>query len=180
MINLIPFSAQKQVKREYWVRVVSVWMFLVGSGFLVVALLNTPVYVLVHSQLESYLNEYNQASDETQSFKTAQATITDANSTIALLGLSNTQTSFSGIIAKLESLTGSGITINTYQLIRTDGALGTITISGVADSRLSLSQFKDALQKDPLFSSATLPLSNLAKDVDIPFSISITPSASST
>lgn len=175
MINLIPPDAQKQVRTEYWIRVATVWMFLFGTGFLIVAILNAPVYVLVRSQLDSYLLEYNQASDETQSFKDAETTINDANSMIALLGVGTSVMPFSSVIAKLETLTGDGIAINSYKFSRKNGAIDSIVIDGLASSRLSLSQFKDALQKDDMFKSASLPLSNLAKDVDIPFTITITP-----
>jgi hypothetical protein len=46
---------------------------------------------------------------------------------------------------------------------------------GTADTRAHLSAFKNALEAHTLFKVASLPLSNLAKDKDIDFSITITP-----
>lgn len=173
MINLIPQNAQKQVTREYWVRVISVWMFLFGSGFLIVALLNAPVYVLVRSQLKSYQNEFAQASDETDSYNAAEKTITQANNISALLGRSVAQAQFSDVISQLEAIKGPDISIETFDMTRKNGAIDSIVITGVAASRVALSSFKDTLQHTDAFKSADLPLSNLAKDRDIPFSITI-------
>jgi hypothetical protein len=177
MINLIPFDAQKQVVREYWVRVVSVGMFLLGSGFLIVALLNAPVYVLVRSQLSSYLSEYNEASNQSDSFKAAQAQISQTNDMALLLSKSSASTPFSSVMSKLESLTGNEITIDSYKFTRKNALIDSIEITGMARSRVALSKFKDDLQNDKEFQKVDLPLSNLAKDKDIPFTIMITPNA---
>lgn len=175
MINLIPASAQNEVKREYWVRVVSVWMFLAGTAFFIAAILHTPVYVLVQSQLDSFLVEFNQASDESQSFGESEALIENTNKVSALLAASGEAISFSSIIAELDNLTGNTVSIQNFSISRNTGVLNPIVIKGNADSRLTLSNFRDAIEASPLFLSADLPLANLAKDKDIPFTITITP-----
>lgn len=176
MINLIPPSAHTQVKREYWIRVISVWLVLIGTAFLIVALLNLPVYVLVRSQLSSYLQEYNQASDESESFKASEFEIQKSNEIAKLLAKADSVTPFSTIITELEALTSSGVKISDFSLSRQNGEISSISINGQASSRLALTQFKDAVEASPLFESVTLPLSNLAKDKDISFSITIVPS----
>lgn len=176
MINLIPPSAQSQVKKEYWIRVISVWLLLIGTAFFIVAILNAPVYVLIRSQLQSFLQEYNQANDESESFATSEATINKANEINTVLASSQSVTSFSTIIEELEKLTGPAVRITNFSLSRQEDAIATIVINGSADSRLSLSEFKDAIEESPLFETATLPLSNFAKDRDVPFSIDIVPS----
>jgi hypothetical protein len=178
MINLIPPTAQKQVTREYWVRVVSVWLFLVGTAFLIVALLNAPVYVLVQSQLDTFLQEFNLASNQSETFKNSEASIGQVNTIAQLLTKKENVAPFSTIIAELENQAKAegGILITNLSLSRKDDTLAPVAISGVASSRLSLSTFREALEKNERFESATLPLSSFAKDKDIPFSITLTPS----
>jgi hypothetical protein len=177
MINLIPPSAQKQVTGEYWVRVVSVWLFLLGTAFLTISFLNAPVYVLVQSQLKTFLQEFKLASNQSETFKSSEAAITKANSIATLLSKSGQATLFSEVIGELEEQAKAegGVTISNFNLSRKDGIMAPISISGIADSRSVLSQFRDALEKNPRFESAVLPLASLAKDKDIPFSITITP-----
>ncbi len=177
MINLIPPSAQKQVTHEYWLRVVSIWLFLLGTACLIVAIFNAPVYVLVQSQLSTFLQEFTLANNQSETFKSSEATIAKANDIAKLLTKSEQVTPFSEIIEELETearIVG-GVTINTFSLARKDGAIAPIIISGVASTRSQLSQFKDTLEKNPRFESAVLPLASLAKDRDISFSITLTP-----
>jgi hypothetical protein len=173
MINLIPPSAQKQVKHEYWIRVASVWMILIGSAFLVVSILMAPVYMLVTAQLKSFSFEYTQANIESQSFKDSETKIITSNEIASLLAKSEGTTAYTTIIKKLESLAGEDIIITDFDLSRKAGVISPVVISGEADSRLALTQFQDAIQGDEMFSGATLPISNLAKDRDIPFTITV-------
>ena len=49
MINLIPPHARKAITREYWIRVVTVWMFLATFALMVIVALQIPTYVLINS-----------------------------------------------------------------------------------------------------------------------------------
>lgn len=173
MINLIPPSAQSQVKREYWIRVISVWLFLLGFACITVATLNVPVYVLLKNQLGSLENEYAKTSTANQSFKESEQAMVSANAISKLLTSANETTPFMEVINELRTLAGAGVAIEDFNLIRTEGVISSITITGEADSRLLLSEFQQKLEKNPTFANAKLPLSNLAKDKDIPFTITI-------
>lgn len=175
MINLIPPSAEKQVQREYWVRVASIWMILFGFAFAIVALLNVPVYILVRSQLDSFLQEYKEATDMTDTFIASEVAIANANEIVRLLAKEDPVEPFSRILKEIEGLRGASITILDFTISRTENVLDPIVVSGVANSRLELSEFRDAIEESEFFASAQLPLSNLAKDKDIPFTITITP-----
>lgn len=176
MINLIPPTAQKQVTTEYWVRVFSVWLFLLGTAFLIVAILNVPVYVLVQSQLGTFLQEFNLATNQGETYKNSEATIVKVNAIATLLTKANKVTLFSEVIGELEKQASDvgGITITNFSLSRKEGALAPVVVSGIATSRLLLSEYRDVLSKNPRFESATLPLSSFAKEKDIPFSITLT------
>ncbi len=173
MTNLIPPTAQTQVTREYWIRTVSVWLFLLSFGCVIGVIVYIPVYVLVQNQLQVFQNEFKQVSTENSSFEDSEKALILANTLSKLLVSSGTTTPFTQVIAKLETYAGSEITIKNIQFARTDGVITSIDLNGVAQSRLSLIAFQKQLESDPLFSKAELPLSNLAKDKDIPFTITI-------
>ncbi len=175
MINLIPPSAERNVTREYWLRVISVWVLLIASACVIVAILNIPVYVLVRSQLEAYVNEYAQAAVESQELADSKATVDATNQIAQRLAASNDSTSFSTVLTELEKMSGNEIVITESVLSRKDGALGLVTITGVARSRAALTSFHSAIIAHELFKQADLPLSNLAQDKDIIFTITVEP-----
>jgi len=175
MINLIPPAAQKSVKRQYLIRLATVWLILAGFACMIVGILNVPVYVLVRSQLDAFSNEYAQASVESASFDASTKEIVRANETAQLLSGSKHKVSFSHIISELERESGSEVRIKEYALSQEKGTLTALTIKGTANSRLALTNFQERIEAHELFESAVLPLSNLARDRDIPFEIAITP-----
>jgi hypothetical protein len=176
MINLIPPGAQNQVKREYWLRVFTVWIILIASACMMIATLYMPVYVLVRSQLDAFLQAYTQASIESDSFKDSELAIEKANEIAKLLSEADKAISFSTVIFELEEVSQAhGVTITEFVLLREKGELQPIVLRGIALSRLDLTSFRDAIEAHELFKSAELPLSNLAKDKDITFGITIKP-----
>ena len=176
MINLIPPNAQKQVKREYWVRVAGVWGILVATAFTIVALLYVPAYVLVKSKLSAYESIYQLANVRNESFVESEKEVTEAMTIARLLVGKNDSVSYTELIQIFNNLAGKNVSITNLHVAQTDGIFSSISISGVAQSRTSLVAFRDALEAHKLFESAELPLSNLAKEYDIPFSINVIPS----
>lgn len=175
MANLIPLHAQKNVKREYRLRVAAVWAILLGTACAIVVVSSIPVYVLVRSQLEAFAHEYAQMSIESESYIASQKAITEANETAALLAKREHTRSFGNLIEEIETLSGPDVTITEFTLSQKGGTLEPIVINGIATSRLALTSFQERIKEHSLFKDADLPLSNLARDRDITFSITITP-----
>jgi hypothetical protein len=175
MINLIPPSAQQQVKKEYWLRVISVWMILIASALLIVAILNIPVYVLVRSQLDAFSTEFAQANLKSESFDESELAVKQANGIANLLVKSDVSAPFTSVLAEIESLGGNGIVITEVMISSTEGKLDPIGIKGMAPTRLSLTTFQNDLEAHGHFKNVVLPLSNLARDKDIVFNITAEP-----
>ena len=174
MINLIPPAARKIVKREYWVRVLSVWMILAATAFAMITLLKIPVYVLVNSQMAALSSSYESATADDLEFKKSQDLIKSANQMASLLVTDNEHVEFSEVINRIDSLSGEEVFVNSINMARVEKDLEKVTVRGEALTRAGLAGFKERLENDEMFLEATLPLSNLAKDVDIPFSIEVT------
>jgi hypothetical protein len=175
MINLIPPDAEKTVKREYLVRISSVWLYLFAAACVIVAVLYIPTYLLLSSQLKAYEGEFASVSIQAGEFKEAETALKNTNVIIDFLAKEERTPLFSTVLETIEGITPEAITLDGYTLSRKNGALGALTVSGEAKNRASLAQFRSALEAHKLFKTATLPLSNLTKDKDIPFAISIIP-----
>lgn len=152
-------------------------MMLLATACVITALLNVPVYVLIRSQLSAFLPEFMQANLESKSFQESEREVVRANE-IAQLLAAEQRTPLLEIITTLEGLTHAEVTITDFSVAVEKKELQPIVIHGVAQTRLALTTFRDAIEAHEMFKTADLPLSNLAKDSDIEFSITITPQQS--
>lgn len=178
MINLIPPDARRAVVREYWLRVVVVVFMLLSAAFLLVGSLNIPSYVLIDSQLVAYEQEYTEAQQKKEAFEDEEKAIKEANQLAKHLGMFSETPTFSELIAELDALAGTGVVISQFSAAKTKKEITSITISGTAYRRSDLTSFSDRVEAHPLFMQAEVPLSNLAKDSDIFFQISVVPAKS--
>lgn len=172
MANLIPQTAKRSITIEYWIRVISVWFVLFGVAALTVAVLNVPVYFLIQSQLHTHSTLFSDAHEQNTSYEKIEAEIVKANDTATLLiGMKNIDP-IVPLITKIESLKNQKITLTSFSVTRNASTeLNSLSIIGVAVDRTSLVDFSRAIEATDTFSEASIPLSNLAKDKDIPFTI---------
>ncbi|MFT5849764.1 MAG: hypothetical protein ACI9H6_000580 [Patiriisocius sp.] len=173
MINLIPPQAKKQVKVEYTVRAISMLLVLFTAALVIVGVLLVPTYVLIHSQLITYEAQYSEITELANSYEELEKAVTVTNIISTALMTAQSELLFSDIVTEIQTLAVGNVELESFRLSRTEGLIADIQVSGEARSRASLVAFRDALEEDELFESAALPLSNLAKDVEIPFNISI-------
>ena len=175
MANLIPPDAKKAIVREYWVRVLVVWLILAGCALIIVAVLKAPTLMLVQTQMNAFSGAYDDAKTQQDEFKAAERVLMDANDLSRLLTSTASGTSPLRIISLLDTIGGRDITISDFTINKTEGSVSTLDIRGVAATRLALSNFTRSIEADPLFAEANFPFSSLAKESDIPFSINIVP-----
>lgn len=174
MINLIPPDARKMVQIEYWVRVVSVWLILMSIASVTLVALLLPSLVLVRSQLDAYENQYQHASEQNDSYAQLEEEVALANAMAAHLIDNEYGNLFSLLLTELNTISGEKIDLDYIGMSRADDAkVNSISINGSAHSRAELVAFRDRIEEHTSFETAELPLSNLAKDVDVPFNITI-------
>jgi hypothetical protein len=171
MANLIPPAAKKDILVEYWVRVTSVWFVLLGMAALTLAVLNVPVYVLIQNQLQTYSALYSDASEQNTSFEKIENEIKVANNIAALLVKIREVNGLTPYVEQIQSFVNKEISITSFDMVRVEGVPAGVNISGVADNRQSLVAFSQAIEASEDFKSAEIPLSNLAKDSNIPFTV---------
>ena len=176
MANLIPPDAKKAIVTEYWFRVVVLWSVMTGVALIFVGVLQVPTFILLSEHTASFSNAYADAEEKKADYEAGEQEIESANQLAKLLAANAQGRPFSELIDILDEIAGSAIVIADMQFRRSEGALQNIEIRGVAADRRALADFSTNLESHPLFLSADLPFSNLAKDKDIAFSITIVPS----
>lgn len=174
MINLLPPEGKKQVSKNYWFRVLSVYFTLFGSAFFVTSALLLPTYFYVSYQIDALSNAMS--NEEAESFKRIEASIAEANDISELLLNTPNAVNDTEIINEILNFSGGLVSIDSIKIQKNNRKVNEVIVSGAANNRSSLVAFRDSVEQHKFFKEVNLPLSNLAKDQDIPFSLTLEPS----
>ena len=174
MINLIPATAKASLIKEYWMRAATVWFFLWSVAVLLGMFILIPSYVLTHSQVTAYQDSADSATEKIANYETVSKELSRAGVWAKMVKDNFALTSTSQYIALFRSLERDGIAISNISISRGDSGVEPIIVAGTADNRQALAAFRDNLVAHEVIESVDLPLSNLAKDKDIPFEVTVT------
>lgn len=173
MINLIPETAKRKLFLEYWIRAVSVWGVVWSVALLVSAALLLPTYVLISTQIGVFAASAEEASQKVAAYDDVAAELGRASVQSRQAIDSLRQPQLSAAILKVLETEGQSVTVNSVVIARDGARFEPISISGQADDRQSLASFRDALLELPWVVAVDLPISNLAQDRDISFTLSV-------
>lgn len=174
MINLIPAEAKKHLLREYWMRSVTVWFFLWSFALLLGITLLVPSYVLLNLQVKAYSETAQTANEKNANFEAVAKELESASKTAAALSEQLVRPSMTEYLTLLKSLESTNVNVARISFSREGDVVGEMTVSGVADSRQALADFRNRMLDSDLIESVNLPISNLAKDKEIPFELTVT------
>jgi hypothetical protein len=174
MINLIPPAVRKAIVKEYWVRVTSVFLCIAAGVALTSILFLSPVYVLISSQVDVFAQTANEAAMRVAEYDVSAAALVEANGMAQKIVDLREVDKFSTAVELLESLQGATIELDGFEFGRSlDGSLAPVEVTGEAATRQALADFRDRLLADKTVAEVNLPISNLAKDKNIQFSLSV-------
>lgn len=173
MVNLIPPTAKRNVIIEYWLRVLTVWSVLGSITAILFAVTLVPVYVLVEAKISAYEESATLASQKIASFETVSKELARSSQQAQLI-ITSGERSLSELIYSLSALEGMGVSLDEILVQRLSGGIAPIKLSGMARDRQALSDFRDKLLAEQTVATVDFPISNLAKDRDIQFSMTVT------
>lgn len=174
MINLIPPESKKQIITEYWIRVFSVYGFLVVEVVLAVSLLLLPTYVLLKGQLVVLENKTQIESQDNNKFTEFKNTLNDANNIAFQLLSTQDAVQVSEIIKIINDEANKFVQMTSLSISGvSEGAVPVIQLRGKTMTRDDLLQFSAALEQLPVVASANVPISDLARGENFPFSLNL-------
>jgi hypothetical protein len=174
MINLIPPNGAAALRYEYILRIVSVYGVILGGIFLASAALMVPTYVLTSAQLKTAHSNSEEMEKTKEAFAKAAGEIKQVNAVMSNLRFEENPVTYSEIIEEVVRSASEGITLSTFKASHEGETIRTVVVQGVASNRRSLARFKDALEASLLFEKAELPISDLARDTNLPFVVTLT------
>lgn len=176
MANLLPKTAKDSARGEYRARVGIVALSLSLVVFLSGVFLLSPSYFFSRQNARNATAHIQYEQDlllATKGGDTRRATIDDINKKLSLLLRAfSSPLSAREVVDTVIAHKPSSVRVGGIFFLSSPGA-STLTLTGVASDRNSLSTFIKSLDSDPLFSSVEIPISNFVEDKDIDFSIKL-------
>lgn len=173
MINLIPPAGHRAVRKEYLVRVSATYCFLFAAVFILLTISLIPTYVLVQAQMRAFDAEAS-VEAEGGDIKIVEEDMVRTEAILTELRKTPTTPQMSAIIREIERAATPGISFRNFSLQYAAEGLDPILVQGTAARREELVALKQAIEAHELFESAEVPLADLAKERDVPFTITIT------
>lgn len=175
MINFLPPEAKSAVKREYVVRTISVWALLLAIVALVGAVLLLPTYVLLTREFDALAIEVVRTENDasTQAYEAAHTALEKAYTLALQLGVVFRGPTASEVLREVQKVQLSPITISGFSYEHTGTKVEKVEIRGIAATREALAEFSAALERNPLFARAVVPVSDLAEDHNLSFTLTI-------
>ncbi len=173
MINLLPNENKIANKKDYLRRlftVAGVFSFIIITVSLILFL---PAFFSLFFEgrdLAAQLAVLKEG-DASVGTKNVYSDLNDLNSKLSFYEKNKDEVVISVLIAKIVSLKTNGVKINYFKYEKDKNAR--IMINGKSANRSDLINFKKKLEDDESFSSISSPLSNLLKDTDINFNMTI-------
>ena len=176
MINLIPPEGYKMMKREYLLRVGAVYCFLFSVVCVLIGTALIPMYVLVRAEINEMSLESVREQGTAEMLRNVDATITITNSVLSQLTTKERTFLVSAAIDEIQRLAPEGVTFETFYIDGARDDAEKIQVQGASPTREKLAQLKTLLEASEMFQTVEVPISDLARDVNLSFTITILPS----
>lgn len=174
MFTLLPEQYKKRLFKEYRIRLVTVFLFFVSMFFLISTALLFPSYISLSSEKSLYEVESKNLKKQIE-LKDKEGLATTLAKIQSNLSLAKpNETAIYRAIGAILNQTNTNISITSIGYTRGGaGAQSSLNLQGVAKNRESLIGFSNNLKKELIFSSVNLPVSNLAKQTDVKFNLTL-------
>lgn len=175
MRNLLSEQNKKIIRREYLTRVFSIGLIflfitsVLGSVFLL------PSFFFSRAKEEAVRTsaEIVRKSVEFREKNSPDVLLEEVKQKLELLSSKNGGILVQDIVIKITDEKPRGVSLYRISYMELTEERSRITLTGIASKREDMLSFRKYLEQNTLFSSVRLPVSNLAKDKDIEFSIEI-------
>ena len=173
MFNVLPDNLKAKIKTLYRGRllvVIFIFIFFIQLAFLIFLLPSWVISEAKENEIILQTEEINNLAPELSSFSSL------ISSTNVKLGILNSALQYPVLIPLINTVVSSktrAVLLNQFTYSLTGTSTATLAIRGISNTREALVSFAKNLQNTKKFKTVDLPISNLAKDKDLDFSINL-------
>jgi len=173
MFNLLPAEYKKEIYKEYRLRFFTLVLFLLSATGLMIFLLLSMAHFIVnlkHVEFQEKISQLERQNPELRSQGELETIVEDVHNKLYILE-SKSMISPSEIIEKVANQKPQTVNIRSFSYTNR-GEIIEIALKGTASTRDSLITFNRRLSEEEIFENVNLPVSDLAMDKELDFSIS--------
>lgn len=177
-MNLLPATEKEALKKGFKLRFAAVFLFILSILFIVGIVFLLPAYILTPGNMFNYYSgDYSSAGATGGSSEEMLNIPAEIDSKTKLLQNILQEMPITEILQEIVQNLPQSVSINSINFSRDqsfkDKKGSVVTISGMASNRDSLVGFASALQESDKFSDINMPVSNLAKGSNLPYTMYI-------
>jgi len=176
-MNLLPKTEKEKLEKGLKLRFTVLAMFLLSAAFLIGFIMLLPSYFLAFSDFSKAAAPSFVAPRGDVYVEEILSLPAEINSKLGLFQSNMNEISVADYFSKIVNLLPRGVRLDSVSFSKDQNYQNQngiiFLISGISADRDSLMAFADALQKSDLFSAVDVPVSSLAKDKNLPFSMSL-------
>ncbi len=173
MINLIPPQCKTLVKKEYLFRVSAVASIIIACALFASAIALLPAYVLLGAHVGSMTKINEESVQKNAEYIRATEELEKTALLVAQLAKGTHPVSPTEVLIHIEQALSSEVALEGISL-SLDATKIQVQARGTAKSRESLRLFLETLKKDTFFADAQVPVSDLARDKNLIFTLTLT------
>lgn len=174
MINLLPLEEKKKIHRDYVLRLFTVVLNIISASALIGIVTLFPSYFISDLEKRAAVDQaelVRETNDDGE--ENVALVLKEAQQKLEILSPEYEKVSIRTIFDTTISYKPSTVALTGLIYQKDDKGNIKIIINGVADRRDDLLMFSQDLKKDALFDDVELPVSNLAKDRNIKFTLTV-------
>lgn len=174
-MNLLPKQHKEDLRNGFKLRFFITTMFVVSASFLIGFIMLLPSYFLTPGRFIEMEPENFYADEDSAPANEILGLPEEIDSKLKFLQTHLSSASATHILSEVVLSLPDGVGLDSITLVRDASYKGkngvAVSISGNAPDRESLLAFSSSLRESDFFSEVDVPVSNLARDRNLPFSI---------
>jgi Tfp pilus assembly protein PilN len=174
MVNILPQKIRNDLRVRYYARLFTTLFILSAAAFAVGGGLLIPSYLLAREQADAsgrYLTALEERLALEGSAKSGQ-TLSMLEESVALLKEFGKGPVVSTSLAAIAVALPDGVVLRTMRVTLASKGDGSIIVSGIAETRADLVAYVSTLKESVNFKNVAVPVSDLAADTDLEFTLS--------
>ena len=173
MINLLPKEEKDALRREYRLRLAAVFLWFLFAAILIASALLVPSYVssVQKEKVAAHREEILSHSVSRDAVVKENAILQLAQGKVGLASVLTPSRYLFERIAAVARQRPAGISLNSFSIVPAEEGARAFFISGIAAERSILVSFAETIKQAGLFDAVLVPLSLLAKESGIPFTL---------
>lgn len=172
MANILPQQKKSEIKKEYQLRLLVVGLAFVSASAVVTLGFLIPSHILLQSKIKTTNSQISAVKGVFEKENGAQYSqeIRETREKITAIEHYKEKRNMENTITAITEKRNAAVYISRISFEAEDGV---VKVSGTAGTREALLSFNNRLKNDSNFETVELPVSNLAENADVPFSITI-------